>query len=130
VEGAFGIWLSKRAVGTMEFPFRHTLTYQTGGWRLDALEDGRIVVRFGERRDTFDVEKGDYLLSAGDDLYLSLKREGRDANGRALPPEDAEREERPSGKDAKKKSGGGRGTSASGSPSRKQTAAQQRAKEA
>lgn len=93
LQGAFGIWLSKRAVGMLEFPFRHELTYQTGGWRLDALEPGKLIARVGERREAFDVEEGDYLLSAGDDLYLALNREGRDANGRPLPPPDAEREQ-------------------------------------
>lgn len=102
VRGSFGIWLSKRAVEVMEFPFRHTLTYQTGGWRLDVIEPGKLIARIGDRRDAFDLEEGDFILSSGDDLYLALNREGRDASGRPLPPADAKREEQPRPK-AKKK---------------------------
>jgi hypothetical protein len=89
VSGTLGIWLSKRAVHMMEFPFRHQLTHQPGGWRLDVFETGKLIARVGDRREAFDVEEGDFVLAAADDLYLSLYREGRDASGRPVPPPDA-----------------------------------------
>ena len=81
-----------------------------------------MIARIGDRRDAFDVEEGDYLLSSGDDLYLALNREGRDANGRPVPPPEAEREDaaaktarakstsKPRKKTASKKSSGKRTT--------------------
>jgi hypothetical protein len=74
VSGAFGIWLNKRKLIMLEMPFRHTITPEHNGWRMDVLEQGKLVARQADDSRRFDVAEGDYLLSSGDDLYLALRR--------------------------------------------------------
>jgi len=74
VGGTFGMWINKRTVEVLEIPFRHRLVAQPGGWRLEALEAGKLVARFGNRPERMDLDQGDYVLSSGDDFYVSLQR--------------------------------------------------------
>lgn len=73
--GGFGLIITKASLRRLEIPVRHELTAQGGGWRLDLRENGKITAHYehGQQRDGIDVEEGDYILSAGPDLYLSLQ---------------------------------------------------------
>lgn len=72
--GVLGMWFNKRQLVSVEIPFRHHVVPEHGGWRLEALEAGRLNLKTVDGRVKVDVEKGDELVSAGDDFYLSLSR--------------------------------------------------------
>lgn len=91
IDGAVGIWINKRAVAFLDLPFRHKLIGDAAGWRVEVGEPGKLVVSGKEVRRGIDVEQGDFLLSAGDDIYVGLHR--------AVPREDAEEMRRGQGRD-------------------------------
>jgi hypothetical protein len=75
VDGTLAIWINKRTVSFLDLPFRHRLIGEASGWRLEVLEAGKLLVHVenGHRRG-IDVERGDFVLSSGDDVYVALHR--------------------------------------------------------
>ena len=69
-----GIWINKRAIAFIDLPFRHNLIGETAGWRVEVSEPGKLVVTGRGLRRRIDVEEGDFLMSAGDDIYIGLQR--------------------------------------------------------
>ncbi len=76
VGGAFGLLINKRSLRQLEIPVRHEIKPNPGGWRLEVLEPGKILVHYTSpaNREGIDLEPGDYLLSAGEDIYVSVQR--------------------------------------------------------
>lgn len=69
-----GVYLNKRAVSRIDIPVEHTMTAHNDGWRIDFGSAGRLRLLMSEgHNDNLDVAAGDFLLSGGEDLYLSLQ---------------------------------------------------------
>lgn len=74
IEGTVGIWINKRSVIFLDLPFRHRLVGEATGWRIEILEPGKVLVHGRKDERGIDVEEGDFLLSAGEDIYVALHR--------------------------------------------------------
>jgi hypothetical protein len=74
--GAFGLLINKRSLRRLEIPVRHEINADAGGWRLDVLEAGKVTAYYAKPADheSIDLEPGDYLLAAGEDVYVCVQR--------------------------------------------------------
>jgi hypothetical protein len=77
-----GIWFNKRALTNIELTLRHRLSSDGGGWRIDILARGDVIIHLrdsGPKK--IQMEEGDVILGNGDDLYVGIagKKEHRDA---------------------------------------------------
>lgn len=67
------LWLNKRALASIGFPFEHTLVPTTSGWDVLVEGEGLLLLTFGDgKRDAVRVGPGDRLQSSGDDLYVAI----------------------------------------------------------
>ena len=72
--GRPGHLLNKRSLTSLAFEFSHELVFQSGGWRLNVLEPGRLVAKFRDGgTQNFDVQAGDLLLASFEEIYLRPK---------------------------------------------------------
>jgi hypothetical protein len=69
-----GVWFNRRSVVLLELPFPHEFQSRDDGWRLEVVEDGKLLATFvdGQQR-SFDLRPGDFLLASGEELYLSIR---------------------------------------------------------
>jgi hypothetical protein len=64
--------VNRRSVAFIDLLFPHEVEAEDGGWQVDALGDGKLVVRFLDGRETsFAIAQGEAIVAQGDDLYLS-----------------------------------------------------------
>jgi hypothetical protein len=68
-------YINRRSVLRIEIPMAHTLTAHNDGWKItfDALGKIRLLMNEGHN-DQIDVKIGDFLLSNGEDIFLSLQQ--------------------------------------------------------
>ena len=75
-ESRTAIYLNKRAVSRIDIPVPHAMSAYSDGWRIEFGAPGRLRLLMSEgHNDNLDVAAGDYLLSSGEDFYLSLQAE-------------------------------------------------------
>jgi hypothetical protein len=68
-----GAWFNKRTVSLVEAPFAHELRPLGDGWQLRATVAGKLTVHLADgSNQKFDLEPGDQLSTAGDEMYLFL----------------------------------------------------------
>lgn len=68
------VWFNKRQVARVDFKINHHLGPHQDGWRVDALDDGHLRFTMADgKEDVIPLRSGDYLLSSGEDFYLSLR---------------------------------------------------------
>lgn len=96
-ESRTAIWFNKRELMRIDIPVKHALASHNDGWRIDFGDTGRIrTVGAQGHNQNIGVAQGDFLLSSGEDFYLSL----------AAAPADEEKEERSKAKQEKREGGG------------------------
>lgn len=95
-ESRTAIWFNKRELMRIDIPVKHAVASHNDGWRIDFGAGGRIrTVGAQGHNQNVDVEQGDFLLSSGEDFYLSL----------AAAPADEEKEARSKAKQDKREGG-------------------------
>ena len=71
--------MNRRSVAGIDLLFPHAVDAdEGGGWHVEPLGDGELVVRFLDGREvTLAIEEGDLVVALGDDLYVAPRRRGR-----------------------------------------------------
>jgi hypothetical protein len=85
-----GMWINKRGVAALGFPFAHTYTETEAGWELAAAEPGELVLRFLDgATQSVPLSAGDRLIASADDVYVAAQAApqpggggGKDDDGR------------------------------------------------
>jgi hypothetical protein len=95
IDGTVGIWVNKRTVSFLDLPFRHRLVGEAAGWRVEVMEEGKLVVHGKAGRRGIDVEEGDFVLSSGDDIYVGLQRAEQEPEEPRDDSRDQKNEDRP-----------------------------------
>ncbi|MFC7266911.1 hypothetical protein [Streptomyces lutosisoli] len=69
------IYINRRSVLRLEIPMAYTMTPHNDGWRITFDAPGKLRLLMNEgHNDLLDVKIGDFLLSSGEDLFLSLQQ--------------------------------------------------------
>ncbi|WP_369141874.1 hypothetical protein [Streptomyces sp. R44] len=67
------VYINRRSVLRIDIPMAHTMTPHNNGWRITFDAAGRLRVVMNEGHNDFiDVKVNDFLLSSGEDFFLSL----------------------------------------------------------
>jgi len=69
-----GMWINKRGVAALGFPFAHTYTETEAGWEVAAAEPGELVLRFLDgATQLVPLSAGDRLIAGADDVYVAAQ---------------------------------------------------------
>ncbi|MFI8822792.1 hypothetical protein [Streptomyces sp. NPDC053431] len=68
------VYMNRRSVMRIDIPMAHTMTPHNNGWRITFDAAGRLRAVMNEGHNDFiDVKAGDFLLSSGEDFFISLQ---------------------------------------------------------
>ncbi|WP_314615974.1 hypothetical protein [Streptomyces stackebrandtii] len=68
------IYINRRSVLRIDIPVAHTMTPHNNGWRITFDAAGRLRAVMNEGHNDFiDVKANDFLLSSGEDFFISLQ---------------------------------------------------------
>ncbi|MFF8279615.1 hypothetical protein ACF05T_26430 [Streptomyces lateritius] len=71
------IYINRRSVLRIDIPMAHSMTPHNNGWRITFDAAGRLRAVMNEGHNDFiDVKAGDFLLSSGEDFFISLQSGG------------------------------------------------------
>ncbi|MDH6522547.1 hypothetical protein M2163_000942 [Streptomyces sp. SAI-135] len=69
------IYINRRSVLRIEIPMAYTMAAHNDGWKITFDAPGKIRLLMNEgHNDQIDVKVGDYMLSSGEDMLLSLQQ--------------------------------------------------------
>ncbi|MGW3445671.1 hypothetical protein [Streptomyces sp. NPDC001076] len=69
------IYINRRSVLRIEIPLANTMAAHNDGWKITFDAPGKIRLIMNEgHNDLMDVKVGDFMLSSGEDIFLSLQQ--------------------------------------------------------
>lgn len=68
------IYINRRSVLRIDIPMAHTMTPHNNGWKITFEATGKLRAVMNEGHNDFiDVKANDFLLSSGEDFFISLQ---------------------------------------------------------